>query len=598
MTRKYIPTEEQRAFASHPAGAFVKACPGSGKTQTVISRLEVIAPNLSPRKGVAILSFTNSAVDEFTARLAGTSVANFINFPHFTGTFDRFIWHFLVQPYGIPDFEGSPILLDSWDRLEDVAKIRLSDRDTLGRLGVSLDLFDPGTGEIDPARVSKRYKGLRAHVEANKVAYETVAVARRRGLRRAGYLSAEDARHEALSRIRDASIGPALGTALAGRFAEVIIDEAQDCNPIDLELLRWLIAHNVQVTVISDPDQSIYEFRRGSPAELEAFSSAYEVSSILPFTGNFRSSPAICRFAATLRQRSTPDDSLGLETKSLETPVLIIPYTNKQALSLVGGRFEELLQEKSIGLESAIVLAHGRQHAQRAIGVVPTTENGSSKVERLARAVGQIWGTSTSSRSREAGLIAIEALLLEFAGVRQNGEHPKRTIERVGINGRVLRRLSWKLTTELPKTCSREELDRDAWVETAREKLFQLGMEPVGSKSVRQFLQAPKKGEWVKHLLEEKSKMRCSTVHEAKGHEYDAVCLVIPIDDPQEKRTTALFDAWEERSGNEAIRVVYVGATRAKRLLVVAVPESHSQRLAQICSANAVPHEVLETIGA
>ncbi|MCA1479850.1 hypothetical protein [Bradyrhizobium sp. NBAIM08] len=37
--------------------------------------------------------------------------------------------------------------------------------------------------------------------------------------------------------------------AIAARFYELIVDEAQDCNPLDLQLLTWLRGHGLHVTL-------------------------------------------------------------------------------------------------------------------------------------------------------------------------------------------------------------------------------------------------------------------------------------------------------------------------------------------------------------
>jgi DNA helicase II / ATP-dependent DNA helicase PcrA len=55
-------------------------------------------------------------------------------------------------------------------------------------------------------------------------------------LLRAGYLSAGDARVQALQLIRDPVKGSALVRALAGRFHDFMVDEGQDCNPLDLRI--------------------------------------------------------------------------------------------------------------------------------------------------------------------------------------------------------------------------------------------------------------------------------------------------------------------------------------------------------------------------
>jgi len=84
---------------------------------------------------------------------------------------------------------------------------------------------------------------------------------------------------------------------------------------------------------------------------------------------------------------------------------------------------------------------------------------------------------------------------------------------------------------------------------------------------------------------------RTDTVHQVKGEEADAV-LVLPPDDD---RTARLLSHWTEggvprpetRPGQnaddtaEALRVLYVAATRAKRLVALALPGRHIPLVAQ-----------------
>ena len=67
-----------------------------------------------------------------------------------------------------------------------------------------------------------------------------------------GELDFTDARSMALARLRDPERGAVLGRALAARFLELIVDEAQDCNPVDLEIIDWLRAAGVPVVPVGD----------------------------------------------------------------------------------------------------------------------------------------------------------------------------------------------------------------------------------------------------------------------------------------------------------------------------------------------------------
>jgi DNA helicase-2/ATP-dependent DNA helicase PcrA len=83
--------------------------------------------------------------------------------------------------------------------------------------------------------------------------------------------------------------------------------------------------------------------------------------------------------------------------------------------------------------------------------------------------------------------------------------------------------------------------------------------------------------------------LRWATIHEAKGRDYDAVCLVVPR---PRKPLPDVVDLWEAGVDDEALRVLYVGATRAKRLLALAIEaDDRLGRVRAILDKHAVPHE-------
>jgi DNA helicase II / ATP-dependent DNA helicase PcrA len=119
-------------------------------------------------------------------------------------------------------------------------------------------------------------------------------------------ICAADVRVELVQRLRRNDWSDAMGRALSARFAEVIVDEGQGCNPLDCDILNWLRNAGVLVTVVADPDQAIYGFRHDTPADLRLVSDAYAPADRLSLTGNFRSGPAICAVAAPCGGALTP----------------------------------------------------------------------------------------------------------------------------------------------------------------------------------------------------------------------------------------------------------------------------------------------------
>jgi DNA helicase-2/ATP-dependent DNA helicase PcrA len=579
-------TAEQEAFATHVGGAFVHACPGAGKTRTIIARLVKIAAALPPRRGVAVLSFTNSAVDEFRERCREAAFDALLKHPSFMGTLDAFVRHFVVLPSCQPTSTKRPIILDSWDSLG--VGIRLSGQFFFQGDAVSLDLFDPETNVIDPTRIG--HTGLRNHVLQHQARYQQAAANRRRGLLNAGYLSTGDARLQTLQVIRDPIKGGALGRALAARFYEVMVDEGQDCNPLDLQVLSWLQQHGIHVTFVCDPDQAIYEFRNGNPAGIQAFKETYPVASHRGITGNFRSSPAVCRLAATLRNVGESDESLG-DNARVTHPVLLLAYNGRSPSAAIGRAFLARVTELGLDTADTIVLAHSGKVAQRAAGAGPSDSNGNSRIELLARKVAEFWSPAATARSRESVVQAVEILLLDFMGLLQSDEHLLRAIERADLDRRLHRRRALNFLMSLPKICADSDADRLAWIACVHLQIERLGLLLPAGVTIRGFFRRPPNGQWINHLQAPvEFGLACAKVHESKGREYGAVCVVIPPNRAPENRAEALFESWSNRVEAEAKRVIYVGVTRARNLGALAIPVAFVERCVALLVAGQVPY--------
>ena len=77
----------------------------------------------------------------------------------------------------------------------------------------------------------------------------------------------------------------------------VLIDEFQDTNTIQLELMKLLANKYGRVTIVGDPDQSIYGFRSAEIQNLTRMQSHYPDTSVIHLEENYRSSAAVLRCA-------------------------------------------------------------------------------------------------------------------------------------------------------------------------------------------------------------------------------------------------------------------------------------------------------------
>jgi DNA helicase-2/ATP-dependent DNA helicase PcrA len=70
-------TDEQRAAADYPASALLEACPGSGKTRTIVAKLlRCIDEVRGGARKVACITYTTAAVYEIQRRLRKLGAAD------------------------------------------------------------------------------------------------------------------------------------------------------------------------------------------------------------------------------------------------------------------------------------------------------------------------------------------------------------------------------------------------------------------------------------------------------------------------------------------------------------------------------------------
>jgi DNA helicase-2/ATP-dependent DNA helicase PcrA len=133
-------TDQQQDFDS-PRASFVKACPGAGKTQAIARRVQRLGGVLPPRNGLAVLSFSNSAIEEIVEKCRELEVGDALHHPDFVGTFDAFLRQFFFMPFGLQGVNVRPTVVDSWKTMG--IDIRLTGVNAFAGDGVSLDELGP-----------------------------------------------------------------------------------------------------------------------------------------------------------------------------------------------------------------------------------------------------------------------------------------------------------------------------------------------------------------------------------------------------------------------------------------------------------------------
>lgn len=557
MTAAYKPTREQEAVVLHDGCAFVTACPGAGKTRTMVERARLLIANRSDRRGVAFLSFTNAAVDELEARLRSFGVLPVPLFPSFIGTFDRFLWQFFVSPFGIEGCNTPPRLIP------DKPEWLVQPHETMQP--IPLRAFDRTTGAMDTA-VARELRFNRDPARHQARALSMLAAARTRG-----HVDFEDVRECVRGRLADRPFAERLGRALAARFLEIIVDEAQDCNPADLDVVQWLRDSGLTVKIISDPNQSIYKFRGGITDELDKFAERFGSSDRLSMSGNFRSTPAICSAIVALKplvMRTAVDKSLG-PLKDDATPVHVLSYGGTSVPATIGAKFAEISLSLGIQNVDAPILASRFPTAAKAIGH-PALRESAHMTLMLARAVTDFHFSFGLGNRREA-LVALHRAVLYIQGhIQALGDYHGYVAGTDAEDGR------WRPgIIEIASQLKFEPgMTPEEWLTNARAVL---GPSLVTSVSIGQRLRSsPELAVALASPPMESHPAR--TIHSAKGLEFAAVCVVMTSN--KAGRIIAHLQAGVGSADDaEDARKIYVAASRAKQLLVLAVPKNSAPKL-------------------
>ena len=290
----------------------VTAGPGAGKTYWLANHIRHVARasrRLTPASRIAVISYTNVAVKELTARLDTAAQTADIS------TIHSFLFRNLVRPYlhfmqGIDEtieiahaevrthneHYPSRTHLDSW--LRDLGKGRLLRADEASKLASLKTYMQSLVIRIDQNNTPYFATWREVHSpEIQKLLTPENILEYKRKYWATGSIDHEDVLYFAYQLLDKL---PLLRRFLSDRFPYLFIDEFQDTTPIQSAIVEWLADSGTIVGVIGDPAQSIFGFVDASSKHFRDFNlSGHRNYSI---AGNRRSTMAIVTLLNHVRQ--------------------------------------------------------------------------------------------------------------------------------------------------------------------------------------------------------------------------------------------------------------------------------------------------------
>lgn len=267
----------QADFLAEVGPCDVQAAPGNGKTTLLAAKLALLSRNWSTRRrGVSVISHTNAARTEVEDLIAGhPTAARLTAYPHFAGTVTAFINQYLALPYlqglgwSVRQIDDDAFAAEAlrryqgWRVLDNLAKNqKLKLKRRLEEWIALLDLdpaFMDTNAEPRALAVRCRKGQWGAHTDCGKALESLKASMVKSGLYRYADMTAL-----AWRALRES---PALAERLRDRFPLVILDEAQDTNGDQLRLLEHVFKHDCAAFQrLGDSNQTLYEDGGAEPA--------------------------------------------------------------------------------------------------------------------------------------------------------------------------------------------------------------------------------------------------------------------------------------------------------------------------------------------
>lgn len=273
---------QRRAVTSEALTVAILAGPGSGKTHTLTSRVVWLVDHVQYQPcDIIVATFTVKAAREMKERI-GKVLGNGRERKIVLGTFHSIARRYLAA-------YGQRIGLDPKFGIADDSDSRGIVTRICKRLDVQLEVpkarayisKKKAGGSLDDVAVKNRKD---KSVESK--AYETCYEEYQSQLKLSNLLDYDDLLVQCVELLRK-------HPSCVSNIQAALIDEYQDTNGIQFELMKLFAQYNRRITIVGDPDQSIYGWRSAEIKNLHRFLRDFPGTSEVSLEENYRSSSSI-----------------------------------------------------------------------------------------------------------------------------------------------------------------------------------------------------------------------------------------------------------------------------------------------------------------
>jgi DNA helicase-2/ATP-dependent DNA helicase PcrA len=580
----------------------VVAGAGTGKTRTLIYRLSRMIELGIRADSILLLTFTRKASQEMLRRaaiLVGPMAEQIQG-----GTFHSFANATLRRYGSMLGYQNSFTILDQGDSEDVINLLR-------GRMGIETgrrrfprketiaSIISSSINRMTPLEtiVDEEYPQYRNDVEE----LERIARAYQDYKRQHNLMDYDDL---LVNLILLLDRFPDVRSRLGDQHRYIMVDEYQDTNKIQHEIVRLLGERHRNVMVVGDDSQSIYSFRGANFRNIMDFPKTFSGTTIITLEENYRSTQPILDFANEILRHSVEKYEKNLFTRRVggEPPVIISAVNEQLQSQFVVQRILEL-REEGVELSDIAVLFRSSYlsydlEIELNKANVPYVKMGGFRFIETAHVKDLIAYLRVLYNPRD--VVSWHRILLLIGGV--GPRTAQRIVDEI-LEGRIslsfegaeaaarigkegagaLFRMLTRIQGDQLSVAERVDVITDYYLPVMRSKYddytkrlkdVEMFAEIAGRyRSLNSFLadmalEPPTESVIGMEPGEEEEKLVLSTIHSAKGLEWNSVFILYALDGrfPSIHAARSLDEMEEER------RLMYVAATRAKERLIVTYP--------------------------
>lgn len=592
--------QQLRVVEEAQGPCLVLAGAGSGKTRVLIYRLYYLLEKGVNPHNILLVTFTNKAAKEMIHRAESLIKTNLSGL--WAGTFHHIGNIILRQEAQIIGYSSNFTIIDkedSFDLIQDcIEELDLADKDKLFPSEKVISELYSLSNNCQQS-LNDTIQSFYPHLEEYQADINAVINKYCQKKQTGNILDFDDLLTKWLALLEI----EAIRTKYAQLFRYVLIDEYQDTNRLQFKIIKLLSSHHNNILVVGDDAQSIYSFRGAQIKNILDFPKIFNNPNIFKLEINYRSTPEILNFANNVIEHNVNQFPKKLQPSrpGYQPPYVVRTKDVYQQAKFVGQKLIELYREGTRLKDMAILFRSRFQALELEVELmkrnIPYIIRGGVRffeqahIKDVMAHVKMIMNTNDELAFKRAislhkgiGRGWAQKIWQQFMTDKKDSSQIELAIPQRQKSG-VKQFFS---ILENLKTITNPQIAIETIMQFYKDYCYlsfdnpdermhdleELGKMAKQYPTIKRFLTEMSsyeafKGENITNTESNQELVVLSTIHQAKGLEWDVVFIigVTDSDFPNAKSIGTLEEFEEER------RLLYVSATRAKSTLFITYPE-------------------------